>query len=75
MDDSYVVEKSVNTHLNISNQELRWSFYWCLCVNDLLDGTGPVHSLIEVLGVQPVAVLSPIYCDVPEAWKHSSSFR
>lgn len=55
------------THLNISNEELCWCFHRCFGVNDLLYGTGPVHSLIEVLGIQPVAVLPSIYCDAPVA--------
>lgn len=58
---------SRETHLNISNKELCWCVYWCLCIDDLLDGTCPVHGLIEVPGVQSVTMLSPIYCDVPEA--------
>lgn len=59
------------THLDVSNQELRWRFHWCFGINDLLDGTCPVHSLVEMLGVQPVTVLPPIYCDAPVAWtKH-----
>lgn len=54
-------------NLNVSDQELCWRFHWCFGVNDFLDGTCPVHSLIEVLGIQPVAVLPTVYCDTPVA--------
>lgn len=56
-------------HLDVSYQELCRCFHWCFGINDFLDGTCPVHGLIEVLGVQPVAVLPPIYCDAPVAWE------
>lgn len=58
---------SRQTHLDISDKELRWRLHRSLRVNDLLDGAGPVHGLVEVPGVQPVTVLSPINGDVPEA--------
>lgn len=57
------------THLDVSNKELCWCFHWRFGINDLLNGTSPVHCLIEVLGVQPVAVFAPIYCDAPVAWE------
>lgn len=56
-------------YLYVSDQELRRCFHRCFGVNDLLDGTRPVHGLVEVLAVQPVAVLSAINCDAPVAWK------
>ncbi len=61
------------THLDVPNQELCWRFHWCFSIYDFLDGTCPVNGLIEVLGVQPVAVLPPIYCDAPVAWKKQTT--
>lgn len=53
------------SHLDVSDQELSGRLHGGFCVDDLLDSAGPVHSLVEVLGVQPVAVLTPIHCDAP----------
>lgn len=55
------------THLDVSDEELRRCFHRCFGIDDLLDGAGPVHSLVEVLGVEPVAVLPPVHRDAPVA--------
>lgn len=55
------------TYLDVSNQELCWRFHRRFGINDLLDGTGPMHGLVEMLGVQPVTVLPPVHCDAPVA--------
>lgn len=56
------------THLNISNEEQCWRFHWCFGIDDLLDAAGPVHGLVKVFGVEPVAVLPPIHRDAPVAF-------
>lgn len=57
------------THLNISNEEQCRRFHRCFGIDDLLDAAGPVHGLVEVLGVEPVAVLPSIHRDAPVAFK------
>ena len=54
------------SHLYVSDQELGGGFHRSFGVYDLLDGTGPVHGFVEVLGVESVAVLPPIHRDAPE---------
>lgn len=54
-------------YLNISDQKLGWRFHRGFGVDNFLDGTCPVNSLVEVLGVQPIAVLPPVYCYAPVA--------
>lgn len=58
----------VSSYLNVSDEELCRRLDGRFGINDFLDGTCPVHSLIEMLGEQPVAVLPPIHCDAPVAW-------
>lgn len=54
-------------YLDVLDQELGRRFHRRFGVDDLLDGTRPVHSFVEVLGVQPVAVLPPVHRDAPVA--------